>query len=190
MVLVAVAVTVTTPPGPVQAPGSAITKPSDPGTTSNWKLAGVTAPQLSVTCTLMVYVPTGPAFAMLIAPVAGFPVNVPVKPGGVAAVTLAMEPLSAGAAVGVTVAEPPGCSVVAAKAPIVGAVFGVTLTIKLAVAVLPVLSITCKTTVLGPSAAVQDAETVAVTVPLTFVIPVTVMPGGALTTVTTSVPGG
>ena len=56
---------------------------------------------------MMVYTPAGPALLTVIAPVVVLPVNVPVKPGGVAAVTLAMEPLSAGGAVGVTVVDCP-----------------------------------------------------------------------------------
>lgn len=54
-----------------------------------------------MTVTVTVNVPPGFALLIVIAPVEVFPTKVPVKPGA-AAVTLAIEPLSVGAASGVT----------------------------------------------------------------------------------------
>ena len=50
--------------------------------------------------------PAGAALVIVITPVAGLPVNVPVKPGALA-VSVATEPLSVGATDGVTVAPVP-----------------------------------------------------------------------------------
>ena len=75
----------------------------------NWLVVGV--PQLSVKVTVTVYVPGGFALAIVTTPVVVLTVNVPVKPGA-AAVAPAIEPLSAGAAVGVTVVPPPGFKLV------------------------------------------------------------------------------
>jgi hypothetical protein len=67
-------------------------------------------------------------------------------------------------------------------------VFAVTLTVKLAVALPPFESVTVNPTVLVPKAAPQLAATVAVTVPLLFVMPVTEMPEGTVVALTVKLP--
>src|SRR4051812_14132347 len=64
-----------------------------------------------------------------------------------------------------------------------GAGVGVTLTTSVAVEVAPSLSTTCKVTLFAPPAAVQSAATVAVTVPVALLMPVTEMPAGMLVAV-------
>ena len=71
------------------------------------------APQLSVAVTVTVYAPDGPALVMDTRP-AALTLKLPVKPPDAATVTLLIAPLSRGAAVGVTVAAPPGLNNVAA----------------------------------------------------------------------------
>jgi hypothetical protein len=67
----------------------------------------VGAEQLSVKVTVTVYVPAGAASAIVTTPVVESTVSVPAKPVAVA-VAVVIEPLSAGAEVGVTVVPPPG----------------------------------------------------------------------------------
>jgi len=76
------------------------------------KLAVEVAPQLSVAVTVTVKLPAGPALVIVITPVDALPENVPVKPGA-DAVRLVTDPLSVGAALGVTVVEPPVATLVA-----------------------------------------------------------------------------
>ena len=115
--------------------------------------------------------------------------NVPVKPGAVA-VAVAIEPLSAGAAVGVTVVPAPGFTFVLGYVPTVGGVFGVTLTVKVPLDDAPLESVTVSVKV--AFVAVQEATTSAVTLPLASttmfetVTPLTVADGPPLT-VTTNV---
>jgi len=66
----------------------------------------VVAPQLSVKVTVTVNTPAGLALLIVTTPVVALTASVPVKPGA-AAVALVIEPLSIGAAVGVTVVPPP-----------------------------------------------------------------------------------
>ena len=71
-------------------------------------------PQLSVAVTVTTYAvgDAGAAPLMLITPVLGLPDKVPVKPGA-EAVSVTTEPLSVGAADGVTVAAPAVATLVA-----------------------------------------------------------------------------
>jgi len=98
----------------------------------------------------------------VITPVVGLPLSVPPNPGA-DAVSVETEPLSVGEALGVTVVEPPVATLVAGYEPSVGGVLAVTLTVKVAVAVLLVLSVTVNVKV--ELVAVQDAPTLAVTLP-------------------------
>ena len=124
---------------------------------------------------------------MVITPVVGLPVNVPVKPGA-DAVTLTTLPLSLGAALGVTVLVPPVVAVDAPYVPKTGAVLAVTLTLKLP-AVLNKPSLTLKPTVFAPTVALQAATRFAVTVPVVLTILLKVKPAGTLGAVTTKLPG-
>ena len=72
--------------------------------TINWNVRVVVAPQLSVAVTVTVYVPDGLALLTETTPVVVLPENVPVNVAGSAtAVNVTIEPLSVGAALGVTV---------------------------------------------------------------------------------------
>jgi hypothetical protein len=69
-----------------------------------------------------------------------------------------------------------------------GAVFAVTLTVKLAVELPPFESVTVNPTVFAPKVALQSAARVAVIVPLLLVIPVTEMPEGTVVAATVKLP--
>src|SRR5690242_12538454 len=70
----------------------------------------------------------------------------------------------------------------------VGAVLAATLTVRLAVAMPPLPSVTVSTTVLLPRVAAQPAASVAVIVPLVLVIEATMMPAGTVVAVTVRLP--
>ena len=72
------------------------------------KFALVVAPQLSVAVTVIVYEPEGVELVTETTPVCASTDKLPVKPAEAATVTPLIEPLSAGGAEGVTVAELPG----------------------------------------------------------------------------------
>lgn len=78
--------------------------------TKSVKLELAVAPQLSVAVTVMVYVPAGAALAIVTTP-AALTLKVPPKLGTDETLTLITEPLSVGAADGVTVAPVPKLSV-------------------------------------------------------------------------------
>ena len=90
-----------------------------------------------------------------------------------------MEPLSV-AEVGEFDVEPPAFTEAAAYVT-EGGVLAVTVTVRLAVAVPELPSVTVRTTVLAPRTAVQFAATFAVMVPAVLVMPVTVIPAGTVT---------
>src|SRR5213593_2217073 len=69
-----------------------------------------------------------------------------------------------------------------------GGLLAVTLTVRLSVALRPPLSVTVNATMLLPREAEQLAATVAVTVPLVLVMPVTERPAGTLVAVTVRLP--
>jgi len=99
-----------------------------------------------------------------------------------------IEPLSV-AVVGEFEVEPPAFT----EAPAYvteGAVFAETLTVRFAVAVPLLPSVTVKTTVFAPIVALQSAATVAEIVPAALVMPVTVIPAGAVVAVTARLPTG
>jgi len=155
--------------------------------TVNVNVGLVVAPQLSVKVTVTVYVPGGFALAIVTTPVVGLTAKVPVKPGAVA-VALAIEPLSAGAAVGVTVVPPAGFKFVFAYVPTDGGVFGVTLTVNVALLDAPFESVTVSVKV--AFVAVQEATISAVTLPAALtamfetVTPLTVADAPPLTVTT------
>ena len=116
--------------------------------------------------------------------------TLPVKPTDADTVTLLTEPLSAGGADGVTVADAPGMSAVAEYAPSAGAVFAVTLTVKLAVDMRLWPSVTETVMLFAPTVAEQSAAMLAVTLPLLFVSPETLRPAGTLDAATIRLPAG
>ena len=127
---------------------------------------------------------------MIVTTPAALAVTVPVKPPEAVAVTTEIAPLSLGAADGVTVVEPPGASEAMAYAPRVGAVLAVTLTVMLTLLTSPAPSLTFKVKLLAPLTAAQEAATVAVTLPLVLVKPLTVRPAGMFDAVTDRLAAG
>ena len=100
--------------------------------------------------------------AIVTPPVVGLTLNEPVKPADAVTVKLEIVPLSVGGAEGVTVAPAPVLiGPVAGYVPSVGAVFAVTLTVSVALAVALLASVTVKlkTEVVAPHAALRLAVT-------------------------------
>ena len=153
------------------------------------KFALVVAPQLSVAVTVMVWTPEGAAFVTATTP-AALTETLPVKPPDAVAVTLATLPLSEGTTEGVTVAEPPRPAPLLGYAPSVGAALAMTLTVKFAVEVNALPSVTSSTTVFAPMPAAQEAAMSAVTLPFVLTILLTVKPGGTLIAATVRLPAG
>ena len=91
------------------------------------------------------------------------------------------------AAVGELLVDPPAFTEADAYVT-EGAVFAVTITVRFAVAVPELPSVTVKTMVFAPIVAVQSAATVAVIVPAVLTIEVTVSPAGTVVAVTTKLP--